>query len=67
MQIKERQFNIHTSQSTSVLHFLDEQYLLYFEDTKQLLKRAIPDVFCFAIELDAEKNCKHTTGTHKIL
>lgn len=72
MQIKERQFNIHTSQSTTALHLLDEQHLLYFEDTKQLLRWASLEVFCFAIELDTEKNCKYyeklaCPAAHKIL
>lgn len=59
MQIKERQFNIHTSQSKPALHFLNKWYFLYFEDTKQLLKCGIQEVFLFAIELDPEKNSKY--------
>lgn len=72
MQIKKRQFNICTSQSTPALHFLDQQYSLYFENTEQLLKWGIQEVLFFAIELDS-KNCKYTAMktwfvlAHKIL
>lgn len=74
MQIKEKQFNIRTSQSTPALHFLDKQYLLYFENTKQLLKWGIQEFlfFCYwtwprkELQIHCYENLA-CPGAHRIL